>query len=151
MSAGAVATERVSVRDALHAALADEMAADPSVLLMGEDIAVAGGVFQVTRGLQERFGPARVIDTPISEMALAGAGFGAAVTGLATRRRRSCSPTSCCWRWTALVNQAAKYAFVSGGAGQRAAGRSAARWGAARGWGRCIPRSRRRGSWACPA
>lgn len=116
MSAGAVATERVSVRDALHAALADELAADPSVLLMGEDIAVAGGVFQVTRGLQERFGPARVIDTPISEMALAGAGFGAAVTGsrpVVEIMFADFLPLA----MDALVNQAAKYAFVTGGGG----------------------------------
>jgi pyruvate/2-oxoglutarate/acetoin dehydrogenase E1 component len=55
---------------------------DPSVVVFGEDIAVAGGVFKATPGLYERFGPERVFDTPISEHALAGAAYGAAVTGL---------------------------------------------------------------------
>ncbi len=59
-----VSAELVSIRDALHAALADELALDPSVFLLGEDIAVAGGVFAVTGGLMDRFGPERVIDTP---------------------------------------------------------------------------------------
>jgi pyruvate/2-oxoglutarate/acetoin dehydrogenase E1 component len=106
----------VSIRDALHAALADELAADPSVLLMGEDIAVAGGVFQVTRGLQERFGSDRVFDTPISEMALAGAGFGSAITGsrpVVEIMFGDFMPLA----MDSLVNQAAKYAFVSGGQG----------------------------------
>lgn len=112
----AIGSELVSVRDALHAALADELAMDPSVLLMGEDIAIAGGVFQVTRGLQERFGPSRVIDTPISEMALAGAGFGAAVTG-SRPVVEIMFADFLLLALDSLVNQAAKYAFVSEGKG----------------------------------
>jgi acetoin:2,6-dichlorophenolindophenol oxidoreductase subunit beta len=69
---------RVAIRDAL----AEELERDPSVVVFGEDIAVAGGVFKATPGLYERFGPERVFDTPISELALAGAAYGAAVTGL---------------------------------------------------------------------
>jgi len=69
---------RVAIRDAL----AEELERDPSVIVFGEDIAAAGGVFKVTPGLYERFGPERVFDTPISELALAGAAYGAAVTGL---------------------------------------------------------------------
>jgi pyruvate/2-oxoglutarate/acetoin dehydrogenase E1 component len=69
---------RVAIRDAL----AEELERDPSVVVFGEDIAVAGGVFKATPGLHERFGPERVFDTPISELALAGAAYGAAVTGL---------------------------------------------------------------------
>ncbi len=65
------------IRDALHAALADELSADASVILLREDIGMAGGVFAVTSGLIERFGPERVIDAPISELALTGAGNGA--------------------------------------------------------------------------
>jgi acetoin:2,6-dichlorophenolindophenol oxidoreductase subunit beta len=112
----AAAAGQVSVRDALHAAMVDEMSADPSVLLMGEDIGIAGGVFQVTRGLQEQFGPARVIDTAISEMALAGAGFGAAVTG-SRPVVEIMFADFLLLAMDSLVNQAAKYAFVSAGQG----------------------------------
>jgi pyruvate/2-oxoglutarate/acetoin dehydrogenase E1 component len=69
-------------RDAVRDALAEEIERDPSVIFFGEDIAAAGGVFAVTPGLIERFGRDRVFDTPISELALAGAAYGAAVTGL---------------------------------------------------------------------
>ena len=64
---------------AVNKALGDEMEADPTVIVLGEDIAEAGGSFGATRGLLERFGPARVIGTPISEAAIAGAAVGAAV------------------------------------------------------------------------
>lgn len=70
------------MRQAVIAALADELDADPSVIVFGEDIAAAGGAFKATEGLLERFGPNRVRDTPISEMAFLGAGVGAAATGL---------------------------------------------------------------------
>jgi transketolase C-terminal domain/subunit len=69
-------------REALTQALAEEMAADPAVVLLGEDIGVYGGVFKVTSGLLERFGPRRVRDTPISENAITGIAVGAAITGL---------------------------------------------------------------------
>ena len=70
-------TFRSAIRDALDEALAD----DERVILFGEDVAVAGGVFATTTGLYDKYGPERVFDTPISELALAGAGFGSAVTG----------------------------------------------------------------------
>jgi pyruvate/2-oxoglutarate/acetoin dehydrogenase E1 component len=69
---------RVAIRDAI----AEELERDPAVVFFGEDVAAAGGVFKATPELHERFGSERVFDTPISEMALAGAAFGAAVTGL---------------------------------------------------------------------
>src|SRR6185436_4264565 len=69
---------RVAVRDAL----AEELARDERVVFFGEDVAAAGGVFATTPDLFERFGPERVFDTPISELALAGAAFGSAVCGL---------------------------------------------------------------------
>jgi len=69
---------RTAIRDALD----EELAADERVILFGEDIAVAGGVFATTTGLYDKYGPDRVFDTPISELALAGAAFGSAVTGL---------------------------------------------------------------------
>lgn len=65
---------------AIQAALAEEMRRDPSVILIGEDVRI--GVFAGTRGLHAEFGDMRVIDTPISELGVAGAGIGAAVTGL---------------------------------------------------------------------
>jgi pyruvate/2-oxoglutarate/acetoin dehydrogenase E1 component len=70
-------TYRLAIRDAL----AEEMALDPNVILLGEDLGI-GGVFNATPDLLERFGPDRVIDTPISEMGFTGAAFGAAVRGL---------------------------------------------------------------------
>ena len=69
-------------REAVTAAIAEEMERDAAVVLFGEDVAQAGGTFLATRGLLERFGPARVRDTPISEGALVGAAIGAAMTGL---------------------------------------------------------------------
>lgn len=67
---------------AINKALADALEADPAVIVMGEDIAEAGGSFKATRGLLERFGPERVRDTPISELGITGAAVGAALTGL---------------------------------------------------------------------
>jgi len=69
-------------REALGAALAEEMRRDESVMLMGEDIGVFGGAFKVTDGLLERFGEKRVRDTPISENSIVGVGVGAAMAGL---------------------------------------------------------------------
>jgi acetoin:2,6-dichlorophenolindophenol oxidoreductase subunit beta len=68
---------RAAVRDALD----EELARDENVILFGEDIAVAGGVFVTTPGLAEKYGDERVFDTPISELALVGAAFGSAVCG----------------------------------------------------------------------
>jgi pyruvate dehydrogenase E1 component beta subunit len=69
-------------REALNAALREELARDESVVLMGEDIGVFGGAFKVTDGLLAEFGERRVRDTPISENTIVGAGVGAAMTGL---------------------------------------------------------------------
>jgi acetoin:2,6-dichlorophenolindophenol oxidoreductase subunit beta len=72
----------VPFRTAIRDALDEELAADERVILFGEDIAVAGGVFATTTGLYDKYGAERVFDTPISELALAGAAFGSAVHGL---------------------------------------------------------------------
>jgi pyruvate/2-oxoglutarate/acetoin dehydrogenase E1 component len=72
----------VAFRTAIRDALDEELAADERVVLFGEDIAVAGGVFATTTGLYDKYGPQRVFDTPISELALTGAAFGSAVHGL---------------------------------------------------------------------
>lgn len=70
------------MNQAIVAALADEMRADPTVVVFGEDVAVAGGPFKTSDGLLDEFGPLRVRDTPISEMAFMGMAVGAASTGL---------------------------------------------------------------------
>ena len=67
---------------AINSALALEMERDPSVVLLGEDVGLDGGVFRVTDGLQKRFGPARVIDTPLAEGGIAGMAIGMAINGL---------------------------------------------------------------------
>src|ERR687887_1983201 len=72
----------IEFKRAIRDALDEELARDERVVFFGEDVAVAGGVFAVTPGLLEKYGPGRVVDTPISELALAGAAFGSAVTGL---------------------------------------------------------------------
>lgn len=71
----------ISVGRALREALREEMARDESVFLIGEDIGTYGGAFRITRGLLAEFGEQRVIDTPISESAIAGAAVGAAIMG----------------------------------------------------------------------
>ncbi len=72
----------ITYLDAISQALRDEMRRDENVIVLGEDIAVFGGAFKVTRGLLEEFGADRVIDTPISESGFTGAACGAAVEGL---------------------------------------------------------------------
>jgi pyruvate/2-oxoglutarate/acetoin dehydrogenase E1 component len=73
---------KVWMRQAISLAIERELAADPNVIVMGEDIAAAGGVFKATAGLMEKFGPERVRDTPISETGFLGAAVGAAMSGL---------------------------------------------------------------------
>jgi pyruvate/2-oxoglutarate/acetoin dehydrogenase E1 component len=72
----------LTYRDAVARGLAQEMSRDTDVVLIGEDIGKAGGVFKATVGLYDQFGPQRVRDTPISEQAILGAAMGAAMTGL---------------------------------------------------------------------
>ena len=72
----------ITYLDAIHEALVEEMERDPNVFCLGEDVGAFGGAFKVTEGLRDRFGAARVIDTPISESAIVGAAAGAAHMGL---------------------------------------------------------------------
>ena len=99
-------------RTAIRDAIAEEMERDPSVIFFGEDVAAPGGVFVATPGLQERFGAERVFDTPISEMALAGAAFGAAVVG-ARPIFEIMFGDFMALPMDSLVNQAAKFWYVS--------------------------------------
>ena len=68
--------------EAIRQGIREEMERDPSVFCLGEDIGIYGGAFKVTEGFIDRFGPERVIDTPIAESAIVGAAFGASLTGL---------------------------------------------------------------------
>lgn len=72
----------LTVRDALNSAMAEEMERDPRVFLMGEEVAQYNGAYKVSRGLLDKFGPERVIDTPITEAGFAGLAVGAALAGL---------------------------------------------------------------------
>jgi acetoin:2,6-dichlorophenolindophenol oxidoreductase subunit beta len=75
-------TREISLAQAVNEALAEELRRDPSVFLIGEDVAEAGTPFKVTSGLVEEFGPERVLDSPISEAGITGIGLGAAMTGM---------------------------------------------------------------------
>jgi pyruvate/2-oxoglutarate/acetoin dehydrogenase E1 component len=99
---------------AINRALVEEMESDPSVVLIGEDVGAPGGAFGATRGLQERFGAGRVRDTPISELALAGVGVGAALTGLRPVVEIMFNDFTTL-AMDQLVNQAAKLRFMTGG------------------------------------
>jgi len=102
----------IEFRQAIRDAIGEEMSRDDSVVLIGEDVGAAGGVFQVTRGLHEQFGSRRVVDTPISELALAGTAFGAAISGLRPIIEIMFGDFMTL-AMDSLVNQSAKYWFLS--------------------------------------
>jgi len=104
----------IMYREALNEALREEMRRDPSVFLMGEGIAERGGSYKVTVGLLEEFGPKRVMDTPIAEASFTGAGIGAAITGMRPVVEILFVDFTMLIM-DQLVNQAAKYRFMSGG------------------------------------
>lgn len=104
----------ITYGDALREALREEMLRNPNVILLGEEIGVFGGAYKVTRGLLDEFGPERVKDTPISEIAIAGAAVGLALTGLkpvAEIMYMDFLPICL----DQLATQAAKIRFMSGG------------------------------------
>ena len=104
-------------REALRAALQEEMDRDETVFCVGEGIGERGGSYKVTEGLLARFGPGRVIDTPLSEAGFVGLGTGAAIAG----RRPVVEMLFIDFLLLAMdqvVNQAAKYRFMSGGEGR---------------------------------
>ena len=105
---------QLSYREAVSAAIAQEMRRDETVVFLGEDIAAAGGVFKTTEGLLDEFGATRVRDTPISEQAIVGAAMGAAMTGLRPIAEIMFSDFfAVCW--DIVVNQIAKTRFMSDG------------------------------------
>ena len=103
----------LTYRNAVAAALAQEMARDERVVLLGEDVA-CGGVFKTTVGLHERFGAERVWDTPISEQAIAGAAMGAAMAGLRPVAEIMFADfyATC---WDQVANEIAKTRYMTGG------------------------------------
>ena len=74
----------ITYREALNECLRQNLETDERVFIMGEDVGYFGGVFQVTAGLIKEFGEDRIIDTPISESSIVGAGIGAAINGMRT-------------------------------------------------------------------
>jgi 2-oxoisovalerate dehydrogenase E1 component len=110
----AATTRELTFGQALNEALRQEMERDPDVFIMGEDIAETGGIFQVTAGLSDRFGLARVRDTPISEAAFCGAGVGAAIAGLRPVVEVQIFDFVT-QMMDMIVNQAAKFRFMNGG------------------------------------
>ena len=107
---------KLDFRHAIHDALDEELARDERVVFFGEDVAVPGGVFATTPGLRDRHGDNRVFDTPISELALSGAAFGSAVCGLRPVIEIMFGdflPLA----MDSLVNQAAKFSYLSNGQG----------------------------------
>jgi pyruvate/2-oxoglutarate/acetoin dehydrogenase E1 component len=104
----------LTYREAVAAAIAQEMRRDESVVFLGEDVAKAGGVFKATVGLWEEFGDLRVRDTPISEQAILGAAMGAAMTGLRPIAEIMFSDfLAVCW--DIVSNQIAKSRYMTGG------------------------------------
>ncbi|NOZ52476.1 MAG: alpha-ketoacid dehydrogenase subunit beta [Gammaproteobacteria bacterium] len=100
--------------EAIRRAHDEEMARDPLVIAMGEDIGVAGGTYKATQGLYDKYGPERIIDTPISENGYTGVGIGASFLGV----RPVIEIMSVNFAWLALdqiANSAAKVRYMSGG------------------------------------
>ncbi len=104
----------LTYRAAVSRGIAQEMARDERVLMIGEDIAAAGGVFKTTEGLLEQFGPGRIRDTPISEEAIMGMVMGAAMTGLRPIGEIMFSDflATC---WDLVANQMAKTRYMTDG------------------------------------
>lgn len=138
----------LTYRAAVARAIAQEMERDPSVVLIGEDVAAAGGVFKTTAGLFEQFGPERVRDTPISEEAIIGGIMGAAMNGLRPIGELMFSDflATC---WDIVINQIAKTRYMTDGQVQlplviRAANGGGTRFGgqhsqSAENWAMAIP------------
>jgi pyruvate/2-oxoglutarate/acetoin dehydrogenase E1 component len=105
---------KITYRQALNEAIYEEMDRDVTVFVMGEDVALYGGIFKVTEGLLDKFGQDRVRDTPLSETAIIGGGVGAAITGM----RPICELmladfVSVCF--DEIINKAAKWKYMHGG------------------------------------
>lgn len=107
-------TRTLQFREALNQAMTEEMARDPNVFLMGEEVAYYNGAYKVSQGMLQRFGPRRVVDTPISEAAFAGLGIGAAMYGLRPIIEFM-SWSFCLVAADQILNNAPKMRYMSGG------------------------------------
>ncbi len=104
----------ITIREALRQALDEEMARDPNVVIMGEEVAQYDGAYKVTKGLLDKYGPERVLDTPITELGFTGLGVGAAFGGV----RPVVEWMTIQFGLLAidqLINNATKYRYMSGG------------------------------------
>ncbi len=104
----------ITYAEAINEAMSEEMRRDKNIIFLGEDIAVYGGAFGVSKGMLEEFGEERVLDTPITELAITGAAAGAAMTGLRPIAELMFSDFMT-FAMDPLVNQAAKTRFQFGG------------------------------------
>jgi pyruvate dehydrogenase E1 component beta subunit len=107
-------TKTMTVREALREAMAEEMRADPTVFLMGEEVGEYQGAYKISQGLLDEFGPRRVVDTPITEMGFAGIGVGASWGGLKPIVEFMTFNFSM-QAMDHIVNSAAKTLYMSGG------------------------------------
>jgi pyruvate/2-oxoglutarate/acetoin dehydrogenase E1 component len=112
-----VTMHTLTVAEAICEGLREEMERDPRVFLMGEDVGAIGGIFATSRGLQEKFGPDRVRDAPISEAAIVGYAIGAAVAGLRPVVECGGFVDFLSLTMDQIVNQAAKLRYMFGGKG----------------------------------
>src|SRR6185503_12163329 len=104
----------IAYREAIRHALAEELQRDPNVVVMGEEVAQFNGAYKVTEGLLEKFGPKRIVDTPISEAGFIGMGIGASMLGI--------RPVMELMFWSfysvafdQILNNAANVRYMSGG------------------------------------
>ncbi len=104
----------ITYREALNAALAEEMERDKDVFLMGEEVGMYNGAYKVSKGLLERFGEMRVVDTPITELGFAGLGVGAAMLGLKPVIEFM-THNFAMLAWDQVFNSAAKVLYMTGG------------------------------------
>ncbi|GEQ70381.1 hypothetical protein JCM33374_g4058 [Metschnikowia sp. JCM 33374] len=114
MASGASGPKTMTVRDALNSAIAEELDRDDDVFVMGEEVAQYNGAYKVTRGLLDRFGERRIIDTPITEMGFTGLTVGAALAGL----KPVCEFMTFNFAMQSIdhiINSAAKTLYMSGG------------------------------------
>lgn len=114
MASGAAGAKQMTVRDALNSAIAEELDRDDDVFLMGEEVAQYNGAYKISRGLLDRFGERRIIDTPITEMGFTGLTVGASLAGL----KPICEFMTFNFAMQSIdhiINSAAKTLYMSGG------------------------------------
>src|SRR5271167_2379098 len=104
----------ITYREALNQALSEEMERDERVMLMGEEVAEYDGAYKVSQGLLKKFGPKRVIDTPISENGFTGLSVGAAMMGLRPVVEYM-TWSFCLVAYDQIINNAAQVRYMSGG------------------------------------